>query len=394
MRIGIFTDTYPPDINGVATACELLASELRKLGHTVYVITTNLAGENKVSVEGDLIRIPGVVLKSIYSYRMAGPFSSRVYSIIKKLDLDLVHVHTEYGIGIFGRLVARMRNISIVYTYHSLYEDFTYLISKGRKVADATLKAAITSLSRSISETPTEIITPTVKTADALRSYGVDRYIYVIPDGVDLTDFSPTERTREEGRALRERLGLNGKRVLSVVGRIGQEKGIDSLLDGLRRYIDVYSDESVRLLIVGDGPYLKEIERRISALWLDRYVTFTGKLPHSDIPACYQASDILLSGSRSETQGLTVNEAMASGCLVLARRDPSFFGAIEDGVTGFFFSDPDSFAESLHRIFLMDEVDKDRIREAAKARTEERYSPPRCTLEVEHVYREALRKYW
>ena len=393
MRIGIFTDTYPPDINGVATACELLARELKKRGHSVYVVTTNRPKARRISIEDDLIRIPGIEIKKIYSYRMTGPFSIRVYNLLKKLELDLVHVHTEYGIGMFGRLVARFRHVPLIYTYHSLYEDFTYLLSGGRKLADHTLKAAVSSLSRNLSSRPTEIIVPTEKTAQALKRYRVKRKVHVIPDGVDVSEFSPAKKTLEAGREIRDSLGLEDCKVLSVVGRIGQEKGLDFLLRCLRYYIDTYRDESIRLLIVGSGPYLKELKKKVSSLWLERYVIFIGAVPHVEVPSYYAASDVLLSGSKSETQGLTIIEAMASRCLVLCRDDPSFYGAITEGETGFYFKDSESFASNLRRIFELKDTDIERILDQAERRVRERYSPSRCTEEVEDVYRQAIDKY-
>ena len=94
MRIGLFTDTYLPDINGVATAVDTLARELRQLGHEVFVVTTNLARHSRIEREGNLIRIPGIVLKSLYSYRVSSPISPRNFDVLKDVPLDLIHIHS------------------------------------------------------------------------------------------------------------------------------------------------------------------------------------------------------------------------------------------------------------------------------------------------------------
>ncbi len=393
MRIGLFTDTYLPDINGVATAVDTLARELRQLGHEVFVVTTNLAGHSRIEREGNLIRIPGIVLKSLYSYRVSSPISPRNFDVLKDVPLDLIHIHTEYGIGYFGRILAWIRDIPLVYTYHSMYKDFTYLISHGNRVVDAAVGKFFSVFSRRWAEAPAEFTTPSEKTAKALRSYGIERYISVIPNGVDLSEYAPTPEIIEQAEKIKKGLGLEGKTILSVVGRVGQEKGIDFLLECLRRYIDETGDENVRILIVGDGPYLTQVHERVKDLWLENYAVFAGRVPHDHIPAYYALSTALLTGSKSETQGLTVNEAMAARCPVLARHDASF-QAVEDGVTGFFFSDADTFTSRLTRLLHMDAKERERMLDTAQERNRERFSPARFAEEMLKVYARAIRKYW
>ena len=169
MRIGLFTDTYLPDINGVATAVDTLARELRQLGHEVFVVTTNLARHSRIEREGNLIRIPGIVLKSLYSYRVSSPISPRNFDVLKDVPLDLIHIHTEYGIGYFGRILAWIRDIPLVYTYHSMYKDFTYLISHGNRVVDAAVGKFFSVFSRRWAEAPAEFTTPSEKIRDTGR---------------------------------------------------------------------------------------------------------------------------------------------------------------------------------------------------------------------------------
>ena len=364
------------------------------MGHQVFVVTTNLPGRKQIEREGNVIRIPGIVLKRLYSYRMARPFSKKAYDILKDIPLDLIHVQTEYGIGMFGRIVAWIRNIPLVYTYHSLYVDFTQTIAKGNKVVNSALVRLVTFLSKDLAEGPAEFTTPSLKTAEALRSYGVNRYINIIPNGIDMSRFNPTAASRARAQDFRREYGLMGMKVLSVVGRVGQEKGIDFLLRCLRRYVDETLDEKVRLLIVGDGPYMPQIRELVDHLWLSNFVIFTGRIPFERISEVYQASDALLTGSRSETQGLTVNEAMASRCPVLARCDPSFAQSVRDGETGFFFWDENTFTMRLKQIFSMDDQAREQMLDKAQSENEEKFSPLRFAKEMEHVYKKALRRYW
>ena len=103
MKIGLFTDTYLPDINGVATSIKTLEDELVKLGHEVYIITTK-PEFSKSELNDRVLRLPGLELKFLYGYVLGTPFQISAYNIIKSLELDIIHAHTEFSIGIFARI--------------------------------------------------------------------------------------------------------------------------------------------------------------------------------------------------------------------------------------------------------------------------------------------------
>ena len=129
MRIGIFTDTYPPYINGVSTSISMLERALKKKGHQVFIVTVN--PENMTyKYEKNIIRIPGIPT-GIYDYRLTGIYPVRAIKTIKKWNLDVIHSHTEFGIGTFARIIAKQLNIPLVHTYHTMYEDYVHYITKG-----------------------------------------------------------------------------------------------------------------------------------------------------------------------------------------------------------------------------------------------------------------------
>ncbi|MCX5775836.1 MAG: glycosyltransferase [Firmicutes bacterium] len=130
MNIALFSDTFPPEINGVATSTFNLFNVLRKNGHNVYAISTN-PFSNKVEFKDNVLRVPGIELKRLYGYRMAGFFNSQAMRIIRGMKLDVIHIQTEAGVGIFGKIAARTLHVPTVYTYHTMYEDYTYYATKG-----------------------------------------------------------------------------------------------------------------------------------------------------------------------------------------------------------------------------------------------------------------------
>ena len=126
MKIGLFTDTYYPQINGVATSVLMLKRNLEMRGHQVYVFTTT--DPKADSEEINVYRVPSI---PFISARRVGMFyNPRLSKIIKGLGLDVIHTHTEFSLGIFGRSMARELNIPFLHTYHTIYEDYTHYLGK------------------------------------------------------------------------------------------------------------------------------------------------------------------------------------------------------------------------------------------------------------------------
>lgn len=340
MRIGLFSDTYTPEINGVVTSIVTLQKELEKHGHTVFVVTTANSALH-IQKDGNILRMPGVEIKKLYGYRLSSPFHVIGLNDIKQMNLDVIHVHTEFGIGIFARIVGRILSIPIVATYHTMYEDYTHYVNVVQsKTVDKGLKRIVSSLSRMYGDACNELISPSEKTKAILERYGVAKQIHVIPTGLDLARFDKEKFSREFRQSLRESLQIGIEEyMLLFVGRIAKEKSIDTILylmdkckkDGL----------PVRAVIVGDGPDLSSLKELASSLHIEDRVVFTGRVVANEVPQYYAASDFFVSASLSETQGLTFIEAMASGCIVFAQEKDIMKELIIEGESGFYFDNVD-----------------------------------------------------
>ena len=117
MNIAFFTDTYVPEINGVATATNTLYKTFKAHGHNCYVVCTN-PFSNKLTYEDGVLRIPGVLLKKLYNYRTAGLFHPKATKIIRAWDLDVIHVQTEALVGMYGRMLSGALDVALISTYH------------------------------------------------------------------------------------------------------------------------------------------------------------------------------------------------------------------------------------------------------------------------------------
>ncbi len=390
MHIAIFTDTYTPDINGVATSSRILRNELVKHGHEVVIVTGELPSDSSYidNPDDNILRVPGIELKKIYGYRASNIYSFKIMSELRRRSIDLVHCQTEFGVGIFSRIVAETLDIPIVYTYHTMWADYSHYFSPVKSGAvEGLVKKMITRMSKVYGGHCSELIVPSTKTADALAGYGLDKQMHIIPTGLELSKFDVTNLNLEVSNQIKNKYSLEGKFVITFLGRIAPEKSIDMIIDALEK-IDLVKNPFC-FLIVGGGPSLDDLKQRVENENLGHYVTFTGPQDHEMVPYYYNLSDIFISASMSETQGLTFIEAMACKTPVLARFDDNLKDVIQDGYNGFFFNTTDELTALVEKIMEMDLTE---LSDNALASTE-KFSSTRFYSEVIKVYTKALERY-
>ncbi len=344
MRIGLFTDTYPPFINGVSTSVYMLKKALEREGHQVFVVTMNNETFHYGFDENNtVVRIPGLPI-GIYDYRVSTVYPLKAMNIIRKWKLDVIHSHTEFSVGTFARFISRQYNIPLVHTYHTLYEDYVYYITKG--YFDKPSKKVVEYLTQFYCDkTANELIVPTKKIYDLFKEkYNVDKNIYIIPTGIEIDRFYEENVDKKEVEAVRKKLKIEKKDfTILFVGRIAKEKNIDLLLSAQQKINE--NDKNVKLVIVGDGPDMDEYKKMSKDLGIAKNVIFVGKVPWEDIPKYYHVADIFATASTSETQGLTVIEAMAASVAPICIDDESFRNTVVDGLNGRIFKTKTEYVE-------------------------------------------------
>ena len=355
MKIGLFTDTFPPEINGVANSTNILYRELTRHGHDVYVVTTykGLIG-CEWDETGHILRLPGIELKFLYGYALTMPWHDSAMREIEKLGLDIIHVQTEFGVGIFARICARKLDIPIVSTYHTTYEDYTHYVNflHSRHV-EQWMKKGVAIASKFAGNSTDEVIAPSEKTKELLEGYQVSRDIAVIPTGLPLDSFSPDLLNPQLYAEIRSDFGFekNDKLVI-YVGRLAEEKALDLVLEGFAEAKK--RNLPVRLLIVGGGPDFERLQKQAKELHVDDIVRLAGPRPSNEVPDFYRTADAFVSASLSETQGMTFIEALASGLPLFARKDEVLKELLIEGKTGWYFSDASDFADALEKWLALD----------------------------------------
>ena len=391
MRIAIFTDTYPPFINGVSTSCFNLVNALKEHGHDVLVVAPRPT-DGKLEQVGDILYVPGIYLKKMYGYRLTNIFANKPISIIKKFKPDVIHNQTDFTIGVLARRCAKKIKAPIVYTYHTSYEDYTYYVTHG--IMDRFAKRVVRNYSRDLASRMTEFITPSDKTKEYMRMVGSDIYINVIPTGIDFSIFKSDKIDAEKTEAFKKEHNIKPTtRVFVLVGRIAKEKSMDVSLRGIAAYHKKHPDVDIKVLIVGNGPFKEELVLIAEDLGISHLVDFVGEVSGLEVPFYYNLADIYTSASITETQGLTFMEAMAAGKIVLARFDSNLTGTIINGKTGFFFTDDNSFISQVEKIFALTKEQKDAIIQEAY-RNVDAYSIEKFYENIVRVYKRAIRKYW
>ena len=338
MRIGFFTDTYTPQINGVVTSISLFANELERQGHAVYIFAPT---PRQPKDGAHVVRLPSVPFAFQPEMRLAAAYDARAHGLVKRANLDIMHSHDPFAVGVFGLAMAKRFRVPYVHTYHTLYPEYVHYIWDTwltRELAER--------MSRDFCNQCDTVIAPSTKVREALLAWGTRKPIVTLPTGVNAARYA--ERDEAGVAAFRSRFGIKpGERLLTFVGRLGLEKNIDALIDAM----NFVRTPGAKLMIVGDGPYRADLERHAKKDHVSDKVLFCGYLRREDVTHAYQASELFFFSSLSETQGLVVGEALASGLPVVAVNDLAIADAVTDGSNGFLVpEDPQALAHAADRI--------------------------------------------
>ncbi|MBR2383134.1 MAG: glycosyltransferase family 4 protein [Anaerotignum sp.] len=383
MKIGIFSDTYFPQLNGVATSIRTLATALEARGHNVYIFTPSdprcYEGYDTLHVH----RLPSIPVRFVRDYRAGYVFSPFLAKKIIDLDLDIIHTQTEFCLGALGRFISTTQGIPLIHTYHTMYEDYVHYIGGGHIIS----KEMARDFSGIYCNSATAVIAPTRKTEQLLKSYGVTKPISVIPTGINTSNFRKDKFSPEEILELRATLGLEADTpVIISIGRIAKEKSIDVVIAALPKLIEKLPD--LKMVIVGEGNEIENLGKFAESIGVGDHVMFTGGKPWDEIGKYYQLGNVFCSASVSETQGLTFAEAMAAGVPVVAKKDECIENIITDNATGMLFESDEKLPDLLYRVL----TDKHLSARLSRASVEamEALSVEAFADSVENLYQDIL----
>jgi len=239
--------------------------------------------------------------------------------VVKQLESfkpDIIHINSEFVIAEFGFLYAKLHHLPVVYTFHTLWEE--YIGNYFPLLPVPLLKHLARRGLKSMLKRTDLIIVPTVQIQELVKKYKIKKETCLLPTGIEAQFFNQNPLQAAYFRGLLEERypALRYKRILLFVGRITKEKNVAFLLNILPGIVTKHP-EAV-LLVVGDGPETPALKKECERLGLGEHCVFAGYLERGDIALAYAMSDIFVFPSLTETQGLVTLEAMASGIPVVA----------------------------------------------------------------------------
>jgi 1,2-diacylglycerol 3-alpha-glucosyltransferase len=341
VRIGLFTNNYLPFCGGVTISVETLRRGLEARGHEVWAFAPRFPGVADASPR--IVRFPSVPAATYPEFALAVPWAPRISRLVAGLGLDVFHAHHPFLLGPAARRLARRLGRPLVFTYHTRYEKYAHYVPLTRSLVEA----AALQLSTRFAARADAVIAPSVLVRDQLRARGVTVPIEVVPTGVDLTCFRPADRA-----TARRELGLPaGDPLVLYVGRLDREKSVDRVLLAFDRLGGTLS--RAQLWLVGQGTETESLRRIAGRLSAGDRVHFAGVRAHESLAAWYQAADLFLFASETETQGLVLAEAAACGLPAVAVTAPGCDEVVRDGETGILTkADPAALAEAAIGLLL------------------------------------------
>lgn len=289
MRIAYVTETWLPFTDGIITRLLASIAELRRAGHEVMVIAPRGEG---MTVDGVTVRgVPTVGWRFLYDGKRWGLPLLRVGRYLREFDPDVVHVVNPVMLGIAGVLSARRQGRTLVASYHTDIAAYAGCYRLG------WMQPTIWALLRRLHGWAKINLATSAAACAQLAAHGI-KGVRLWPRGVDLNRFRP-------GPAR-----FDGRPVALYVGRLAAEKGLHRLAPLAE------PDSKFDLMFVGDGPARLELQRELPA-------EFTGFLHGDDLAAAYREADVFVFPSTTDTLGLVILEALASGLPVVAADSPA-----------------------------------------------------------------------
>lgn len=325
MRVLYCTDTYPPQVNGVSIVTALSVAGLVRRGWGCAVLAPRYPAETHAAWGGaegggaHVTEFPSVALPGYPEIRIALPRTSQVTRIIRHFEPDLVHCETEFGLGRASQRAALRNGVPVVSSYHTDFSRYT------EAYGASVLRRVVGGIIGRYHRRSARVYTPSMAARTDLLRMGV-REVEVWGRGVDTELFHPGRRSD----AFRAALGMGSRFTFLHVGRLAAEKRPEQVLEAFRHACTLVPRGVMHLIIAGTGP--REAALRAMA---PPGVTFLGVLDRqSRLPDLYANSDAFLFTSVTETLGLVVLEAMASGLPVIAVPAGGVADHLRDGVNG------------------------------------------------------------
>src|SRR5688572_25614883 len=342
MKICMMTNTYLPHVGGVARSVSTFAEEFIREGHDVLVVAPQFDGKPlPAKSEAFVERVPSLRNFNGSEFSVRLPLATALSDRLDAFQADIIHAHHPFLLGDTALRVSMNKNVPIIFTHHTRYEDYTHYVP----FSDAMREVAI-QIPTHFANLCDGVIAPSESIARIIRKRGVTSPITVIPTGIDVQAFASAD-----GGRFRKRLNIpDDSIVVGHVGRLALEKNLGYLAEAVALFLT--GEPKARFLVVGDGPWREELKEVFVKHGVADRLLLAGKRTGRVLREAYRAMDVFAFASQSETQGMVVAEAMAAGAPVVALNASGVREVVRDGSNGFLLpaaAPAEAFADALAR---------------------------------------------
>lgn len=382
MKIGIFTESFLPQVNGVVTAICNSARVLSKK-HKVEIFTV---GRGPRKAAGCMVhRFRGMKLPTYRDYKFFIP-GRRTWKLLSNTRLDVVHVRSSLPFGLIAMRFARKRGVPLVGTFDTPISDYVHYVPVLGKIRIAKGLLSNTALKYMIwfYNRCDVVIAPSNVAKEWLKRAGCSSRVVVVSNGVDTSRFIKGKVDKR----LRGKLCPDNGLLLVHVGRMSGEKSVDVLLRAAKNLKAMGTE--FKLVVVGKGPVLASLKQMSRSLGVDGCVKFVGFIPDSQLPKYYASADAFVTASTVETEGIVMLEAMASGLPVIGANAGATPEIIKNGVNGLLFG-PGDHKDLVKRILRLTDARLRKRMSANAVRVSMQYSIKKVVQIQEKIYKQVVR---
>lgn len=374
MKILMMTNTYTPIVGGLEKSILVFSEQFRLKGHEVKIIAPEF--ENMPEKEKDVIRVPSIENVIGTDFSVGLPLPEIIQDLIEDFKPDIIHSHHPFIMGDLALRVSRQYQIPLVFTYHTMFEHYTKYFG----LDNPAMQKFVVEVATGYANMADHLIVPSESVAQVLQGRGVRTPTTVVPTGLDVNYFSAqTTRFREEFDIPEKAF------VVGHVGRLSPEKNLEFLTESVTEFLARHKD--ARFLIVGSGPSEREMKKIMrSKNVLDR-AHFAGVHGGKTLVEAYHAMNVFAFASKSETQGMVVTEAMASGLPVVALDASGVREVVCDKKNGRILKDEsaEEFSQALSWIKSRSAVQRNTLKKEA-LKTARSFSSEICADKALKVY--------
>jgi glycosyltransferase involved in cell wall biosynthesis len=344
MNICMMTNTYLPHVGGVARSVSTFAEQYLKRKHRALVVAPEFPGPPPPPrAEAIVERVPAIQNFNGSDFSVRLPLAAGLSDRLDEFKADIVHAHHPFLLGETALRVAANKNVPIVFTHHTRYEDYVHYLPFD---SEALTEIAV-DLPTRFANLCDGVIAPSESIARLIRRRGVKVPIAVVPTGIDVAAFAHGDRA-----AFRRKFRLPPRAlVIGCVSRLAKEKNLGYLAKAVALFL--VRHPQARFLVVGEGPAKEELRAIFARHGVADRLILAGKQTGRALHAAYRAMDLFAFASRSETQGMVIAEAMAAKLPVVALSATGVREVVQDGRNGFLLparAKPAEFAERLAQL--------------------------------------------